>query len=57
MTRHFGVEFAELFHIRRIPANEVVLTPSLLDVVKKVRPEILATTEPKNAEGGRNQSK
>ena len=57
MTRHFGVEFAELFHIRKIPANEVVLKPSLLGIVQKVRPEILAATEPKNADGGKDQSK
>ena len=48
MTRKFGVEFAELFNIRRIPANDVVLKPSLLGIEQKVRPEILKATDPEN---------
>ena len=45
MTQRFGVEFAELFHIRRIPANEIVLRPKLLGIEQKVRPEIIAETD------------
>ena len=48
MTRKFGVEFAELFNIRRIPANDVVLKPSLLGIEQKVRPEILKATDPES---------
>ena len=48
MTRKFGVEFADLFNIRRIPANDVVLKPSLLGIEQKVRPEILKATDPEN---------
>ena len=48
MTRKFGVEFADLFNIRRIPANDVVLKPSLLGIEQKVRPEIIKATNPKN---------
>ena len=48
MTRKFGVEFAELFNIRRIPANDVILKPSLLGIEQKVRPEITRATDPKN---------
>lgn len=48
MTQKFGVEFADLFNIRRIPANDVVLKPSLLGIEQKVRPEILKATDPKN---------
>lgn len=47
ITQRHGVEFAELFGITRIPANEVVLMPRLLGIEQKVRPEILAETEPK----------
>ena len=48
MTGKFGVEFADLFNIRRIPANDVVLRPSLLGIEQKVRPEIIKATDPKN---------
>ncbi|MBO6167739.1 MAG: hypothetical protein J6P13_05250, partial [Kiritimatiellae bacterium] len=48
MTRKFGVEFADLFNIRRIPANDIVLKPSLLGIKQKVRPEIIRATDPKN---------
>ena len=48
MTRKFGVEFADLFNIRRIPANDVVLKPSFLGIEQKVRPEIIKVTNPKN---------
>jgi IS30 family transposase len=48
MTRKFGVEFAELFNIKRIPANDIVLKPALLGIEQKVRPEILKATDPKN---------
>ena len=48
MTRKFGVEFADLFNVRRIPANDVVLKPSLLGIEQKVRPEIIKATNPKN---------
>ena len=48
MTQKFGVEFADLFNIRRIPANDVVLKPSLLGIEQKVRPEILKATDPEN---------
>ena len=48
MTRKFGVEFADLFNIRRIPANDIVLKPSLLGIEQKVRPEIIKATDPKN---------
>lgn len=48
MTGRFGVEFADLFNIRRIPANDVVLRPSLLGIEQKVRPEITKATDPKN---------
>ena len=48
MTGKFGVEFADLFNIRRIPANDVVLRPSLLGIEQKVRPEIIKATGPKN---------
>lgn len=48
MTGKLGVEFADLFNIRRIPANDVVLKPSLLGIEQKVRPEILKATDPKN---------
>ena len=36
MTRRFGIEFADLFNIKRIPANEIILKPSLLDIEQKV---------------------
>ena len=48
MTRKFGVEFADLFNIKRIPANDIVLKPSLLGIEQKVRPEIIKATDPKN---------
>lgn len=48
MTGKFGVEFADLFNIRRIPANDVVLKPSLLGSERKVGPEILKATDPKD---------
>lgn len=48
MTQKFGVEFADLFNIRRIPANDVILKPSLLGIEQKVRPEMLKATDPKN---------
>ena len=32
MTRKFGVEFADLFNIRRIPANDIIIKPSLLGI-------------------------
>ena len=40
--------FAELFNIQRIPANDVVLKPSLLSIEQKVRPEITRASAPKN---------
>jgi hypothetical protein len=43
-----GIEFADLFNIRRISANDVVLRPSLLGIEQKVRPEIIKPTDPKN---------
>jgi IS30 family transposase len=49
MTRRFGVEFADLFNIRRIPANDIVLKPSLLGIKQKVRPEITKATNPKSS--------
>lgn len=49
MTQRFGVAFADLFNIRRIPANDVVLKPSLLGIEQKVRPEMLKATDPKNS--------
>ena len=36
MTRRFGIEFADLFNIKRIPANEIILKPSLLGIEQKV---------------------
>lgn len=48
MTRKFGVEFADLFNVRRIPANDVVLKPSLLGIEQKVRPETTRAADPKN---------
>ena len=48
MTQKFGIEFAGLFNIRRIPVSDVVLKPSLLGIKQKVRPEILKATDPKN---------
>jgi len=44
MTWKFDIEFADLFNIRRIPANDVVLKPSLLGIERKVRPEIAKAT-------------
>ena len=37
-TQRFGTEIAELFGIKRIPANEIVLKPKLLGIEQKVRP-------------------
>ena len=48
MTQKFGAEFADLFNIGRIPANDIVLRPSLLGIEQKVRPEIIKATNPKN---------
>lgn len=48
MTRRFGIEFADLFNIKRIPANDIILKPSLLGIEQKVRPEITEATNPNN---------
>lgn len=36
-TYAFGTQVAELFGIRRIPADNIILKPSLLDIVQKTR--------------------
>lgn len=49
MTGTFGVEPADLFNIRRIPANDVVLKPSLLGTGRKAEPEMAKAADPKNS--------
>lgn len=49
MTQKYGIEFADLFGIKRIPANDVVLTPALLGIEQKVRPEITNESEPRKS--------
>lgn len=48
MTAKLGVEFADLFNIRRIPANDIVLKPSLLGIEQKVRPGIIEVSSQKD---------
>ncbi len=48
MTGKFGVEPADLFNIRRIPANDAVLKPSLLGIGRKAGPEMSKAADPKN---------
>ena len=45
-TRKFGPEVADLFNIRKIPANEIVLKPKLLGLEQKVRPWVSIETDP-----------
>ncbi len=49
MTGKFGVEPADLFNIRRIPANDAVLKPSLLGTGRKAGPEMAKAADPKNS--------
>ena len=46
-TQKFGVEVADLFHIRKVPANDVVLMPKLLGIEQKVRPWVLEDSKGK----------
>ena len=46
-TQKFGTDVADLFNIRRIPANDVVLKPKLLGIEQKVRPWVTGETDPK----------
>lgn len=45
-TKKFGTEVADLFNIRKIPANEIILKPKLLGLEQKVRPQVSAETDP-----------
>lgn len=45
-TAKWGVEVADLFRVRKIPANEIVLKPKLLGLEQRVRPSITKETDP-----------
>ena len=47
-TQKFGTEITELFGIKRIPANEIVLKPKLLGIEQKVRPWVLENSSEKD---------
>ena len=46
-TQKFGTDVADLFSVRRIPANDIVLKPKLLGIEQKVRPWVTEETDPK----------
>jgi len=47
-TAKWGVEVADLFNVRKIPANDIVLKPKLLGLEQQVRPSITEETEPQS---------
>ena len=53
-TQKFGTDITELFGIKRIPANDIVLKPKLLGIEQKVRPCVL---EDSNGKGVNKKSK
>lgn len=48
-TQKFGTDVADLFGIRRIPANDIVLKPGLLGIEQKVRPWVTEETNTRKA--------
>ena len=48
-TQKFGTDVADLFNIRRIPANDIVLKPELLGIEQKVRSWVTDETNPGKA--------
>lgn len=48
-TQKFGTDVADLFNIRRIPANDIVLKPKLLGIEQKVRPWVTGETSQDSA--------
>ena len=46
-TQKFGTEVADLFNIRKIPANDIILKPKLLGIEQKVKPWVTEETIPK----------
>lgn len=50
-TQKFGTEVTDLFNIRRIKANDIVLKPKLLGIEQKVRPWVTEETKPKTNTG------
>ena len=47
-TQKLGTDVADLFNIRRIPANDIVLKPKLLGIEQKVRAWVTEETNPKD---------
>ena len=43
-AQKFGTDVADLFNIRRVPANDIVLKPKLLGIEQKVRPWVTGET-------------
>ena len=50
-TNKFGTDVADLFNIRRIPANEIVLKPKLLGLEQRVKPWVTGETDPMKSVG------
>ena len=50
-TNKFGTDVADLFNIRRIPANEIVLKPKLLGLEQRVKPWVTEETDPMKSVG------
>ena len=46
-TQKFGTDVADLFNVRRIRANDIILKPKLLGIEQKVRPWVAEETDPK----------
>jgi len=46
-TQKFGTDVTDLFNIRRIKANDIILKPKLLGIEQKVRPWVTEETNPR----------